>query len=54
MGPEPASGTLIFLPAGRVRPLDISVVEATTLVKRVGIGSAKMLKGANLTPPAAP
>ena len=52
--PTPMSGTLIYLPADRVRPLDISMVEATTLVKRVGIGSAKALKGADLTPPAAP
>ena len=49
--PTPMSGTLIYLPAERVRPLDITMIEATTLVKRLGIGSNEALKGAKLTPP---
>jgi len=50
--PTPMSGTLIYLPTERVRPLDITMVEATTLVKRLGIGSGDALKGISLTPPA--
>lgn len=49
--PTPMSGTLIYLPVERVRPLDITMIEATALVKRLGIGSNKALKNANLTPP---
>jgi len=50
--PTPMSGTLMYLPADRVRPLDISMVEATALVKHVGIGSADALRGVDLSPPA--
>jgi len=42
----------MYLPADRVRPLDISMVEATALVKHVGIGSADALRGVDLSPPA--
>ena len=51
--PTPMSGTLIYLPTERVRPLDISMVDATALVKHLGIGSGKALRGVSLTPPAA-
>ena len=50
--PTPMSGTLIYLRGERVRPLDITMAEATALIKRVGIGSGEALKGVSLKPPA--
>ncbi len=50
--PTPMSGTLIYLPTERVRPLDITMAEMAALIKRVGIGSCETLKSANLKPPA--
>ena len=46
--PTPMSGNVMYLPADRVRPLDITMVQATSIVKRIGIGSAEALKGVSL------
>lgn len=45
------SGNVMYLPAERVRPLPITMVEAMSVVKRMGIGSAKTLRTADLTLP---
>jgi uncharacterized membrane protein len=39
--PTPMSGNVMYLPEGRVRPLSVSMVEAMSLVKHMGIGSSK-------------
>lgn len=49
--PTPMSGNVMYLPAERVRPLPITMVEAMSVVKRMGIGSAKTLRTADLTLP---
>jgi uncharacterized membrane protein len=50
--PTPMTGAVVYMPADRVRPLDITMVQATALVKRLGIGSAEALRGMDLTAPA--
>jgi len=50
--PTPMSGNVMYLPAHRVRPLDISMVKAMAVVKRMGVGSGDALRGADLTLPA--
>ena len=50
--PTPMSGNVMYLPADRVRPLGITMVQAMAIVKRMGVGSAKALSGADLTLPA--
>ena len=50
--PTPMSGNVMYLPADRVRPLGITMIQAMGIVKRMGVGSAKALRGADLTPPA--
>src|SRR4029078_113828 len=50
--PTPMSGNVMYLPADRVRPLDITMVDAMAIVKRMGVGSANVLRGADLTLPA--
>ena len=46
------SGNVLYLPADRVRPLGITMVQAMAIVKHIGVGSAKALRGADLTLPA--
>ena len=46
--PTPMSGNVIYVEAARVQTLDLSMSEAMQLVKRLGIGSAEKLRGANL------
>lgn len=46
------SGNVMYLPVDRVRPLGITMVQAMAIVKRMGVGSAKALSGADLTLPA--
>jgi hypothetical protein len=41
----------MYLPAERVRPLAVTMVEAMAIVKRMGIGSAKALGTTDLTIP---
>ena len=49
--PTPMSGNVMYLPEGRVRPLSVSMVEAMSLVKHMGIGSSKALATADLALP---
>ena len=49
--PTPMSGNVMFFPGERVRSLDMSMVQAMTLVKRIGIGSAEALRAADLRQP---
>ena len=49
--PTPMSGNVMYLPAERVRPLDITMIQAMSLVKRIGVGSAETLRGADLRLP---
>ena len=46
--PTPMSGNVMYVEASRVKPLDLSMRDAMQLVKRLGIGSAEKLRGANL------
>lgn len=50
--PTPMSGNAMYVPADRVRPLAISMVQAIAIVKGMGVGSAKVLRGADLRLPA--
>ena len=49
--PTPMSGNMMYLPRHRVRPLDISMLQATTIVKQMGVGSSGTLREADLTLP---
>jgi hypothetical protein len=42
------SGNVMYFPAARVRPLNITMVEAMAIVKRIGVGSGAALQGAGL------
>ena len=46
--PTPMSGNVMYLSADRVRPLGITMVQAMAIVKRMGVGSAEVLRGANI------
>ena len=48
--PTPMSGNVMYMPAARVRLLDLPIGEAMLLVKRLGVGSARSLRSADLTP----
>ena len=50
--PTPMSGNLMYMPADRVRPLSISMIQAMAIVKRMGVGSRETLRGVDLTLPA--
>jgi len=50
--PTPLSGNIMYFPSDRVRPLGITMVEAMTIVKRIGVGSSMALRGTDLKPPA--
>lgn len=49
--PTPMSGNVMYFPATRVRPLDITMGQAMTIVKRIGVGSGEALRGIDLRPP---
>jgi uncharacterized membrane protein len=49
--PTPMSGNVMYLPGERVRPLPITMVEAMSIVKRMGIGSSKALRSTDLALP---
>ena len=49
--PTPMSGNVMYLPADRVRPLGITMVEAMSIIKRIGVGSGQALRGADLKLP---
>ena len=42
------SGNIIYLPAQRVRLLNIPMMEAMGIVKSMGVGSGKALHGVDL------
>lgn len=50
--PTPLSGNVMYLPKGRIRTMDIGIVEAMTIVRHIGAGSRAALKSVDLTPPA--
>jgi len=49
--PTPMSGNVMYFPTDRVRPLNITMVQAMAIVKRIGVGSGEALRGVNLRPP---
>ena len=49
--PTPMSGNIMYLPADRVRPLSITMVEAMSIIKRIGVGSGHALHGVDLKLP---
>jgi uncharacterized membrane protein len=49
--PTLMSGNVMYLPAHRVRPLAITLTQAMAIIKRMGVGSAGALRGANLELP---
>ena len=51
--PTPMSGNIMYFPTSRVRTLDITMVQAMSIVKAIGVGSGAALHGVNLTLPSA-
>ena len=49
--PTPMSGNIMYFPANRVRSLGITMVQAMSIVKAIGVGSGAALRGVNLTLP---
>ena len=49
--PTPMSGNVMYLPDDRVRPLDITMVDAMAIIKRIGVGSSEALRGVDLKLP---
>ena len=49
--PTPMSGNVMYFPADRVKPLNITMVEAMSIIKRIGVGSGDALRGADLKQP---
>ena len=49
--PTPMSGNVMYLPAERVRPLGITMVQAMSIVKAIGVGSGALLRGVDLRLP---
>ena len=49
--PTPMSGNIMYFQANRVRSLGITMVQAISIVKGVGVGSGAALRGVNLTLP---
>jgi uncharacterized membrane protein len=49
--PTPMSGNIMYLPKERVRQLEITMKQAVTIIKRIGIGSTQALRSTNLTLP---
>lgn len=43
--PSPLSGTVYFLPEDRIRPIDATLASVMASIRRLGIGSADILKG---------
>lgn len=46
--PTPMSGNIMYLRAERVRPLGITMVQAMSIVKALGVGSGALLRGVDL------
>jgi uncharacterized membrane protein len=51
--PTPMSGNVMYCQVERVKPIDISMMQAMSLVKRIGVGSAEVLRGVDLRQPVA-
>ena len=49
--PTPMSGNVLYLPGDKVRPLELTMLQAISLVKRAGAGSAELLRGVDLRLP---
>jgi uncharacterized membrane protein len=49
--PTPMSGNVMYMPAHRVRPLGITMVQAMSIVKAIGVGSGATLRGVDLKLP---
>jgi uncharacterized membrane protein len=49
--PTPMSGNIMYFPIKRVRALDITMVQAMSIVKRIGVGSGAALRGVDLKLP---
>jgi len=43
--PTPMSGNIMYFPASRVRPLGITMVQAMSIVKTIGVESGAALHG---------
>jgi uncharacterized membrane protein len=51
--PTPMSGNVMYLPGDRVRALDMTMMQAMSIVKRLGFGSSEALRGVDLQASAA-
>jgi uncharacterized membrane protein len=49
--PTPMSGNIMYFPMNRVRTLDITMVQAMSIVKAIGVGSGAALRGVDLKLP---
>jgi len=49
--PTPTSGNVMYLPADRIKPLDIPMTRAIAVIKAIGVGSADLLRGIDLARP---
>jgi len=49
--PSPASGSIYFLPADRVRATDIPMTKALAMIRHFGAGSGNLLRGKLFAPP---
>jgi hypothetical protein len=45
------SGNIMYFPTNRVRTLDITMVQAMSIVKAIGVGSSVALRGVDLKLP---
>jgi uncharacterized membrane protein len=52
--PTPMSGNVMYLPVERVRPLAITMGQAVSIIRRLGVGSGDALRGVDLTQPEGP
>lgn len=43
--PDPMDGELLFMNKDRITPVDVSYTKAQSLIKKLGVGSGKYLKG---------
>ena len=50
--PTLTSGDLFYLPADRIKPLNISLMKARSIVSHIGLGSGEVLRGVKLGSPA--
>jgi uncharacterized membrane protein len=48
--PTPMSGNVMYMPGDRIRALDMSMMQAMSIVKRLGFGSSEALRGIDMHP----